>query len=144
MNLKLQEKLFEKYPKIFIEKDFPIEQSRMAWGIGCADGWYWLLDKLCAWLQSRANLEKRPVVTATQVKEKYGGLRFYYYGATEFEEGVIDFVEELSYEICEECGSTKNVVQTKGWIKTLCLSCLNTQPFKLEKEEEDEDETIGE
>ena len=69
-------------------------------------------------------------VEATQVKEKFGGLRFYINGADDFVYGMISFAEHLSYQICEECGSTKNIIHTKGWISTICQKCLEKRNKK--------------
>lgn len=33
MNIELQEKLFEKYPKIFRQKDLSMNETCMCWGI---------------------------------------------------------------------------------------------------------------
>ena len=115
MKLELQNKLFEKYPNIFKNKDLPMNQTCMCWGIECGDGWYDLIDGLCSQLS--------PTVIADQVKEKYGGLRFYICSGTEADYELIDNTEEKSYHICEQCGSTDNVSQTKGWISTLCANC---------------------
>jgi hypothetical protein len=46
MKAELQQKLYEKYPKIFVQKDLPMSQTAMCWGIDCGDGWFWLLDNL--------------------------------------------------------------------------------------------------
>lgn len=62
-----------------------------------------------------------PVVL--QVKEKFGGLRFYTTGTTEEQGNYIHFAEGLSYKVCEECGSMKDtVLYSFGWNKTLCPS----------------------
>lgn len=58
-----------------------------------------------------------------QVKEKFGGLRFYFETSKDYkrEEMVtlVNFVEGLSYRICETCG--KEGTQTgKYWVKTTC------------------------
>jgi len=53
MTEELQNKLYAKYPKIFAEKDLPMTQTCMNWGICCGDGWYWLIDQLCSSLQWR-------------------------------------------------------------------------------------------
>lgn len=60
-----------------------------------------------------------------QIKEKYGGLRFYYSGGTEAISGMVYLAESLSYSICETCGTTKNVGSTSGWIYTICKTCWN-------------------
>ena len=54
-----------------------------------------------------------------QVKEKFGGLRFYINGAPEEVWALIREAEEKSYEICEECGEPGELRQT-GWYRTLC------------------------
>jgi len=126
MDIELQKKLFEKYPKIFRQKDLSMQQTCMCWGIECGNGWYWLLDKLCDYIQSMIdnNPSTWPQIEATQVKEKYGGLCFYYDGGNSCVDGAIMLAENLSYNICEFCGSTVDVSQSnKGWIVTLCKPC---------------------
>lgn len=61
-----------------------------------------------------------------QIKEKFGGLRFYLLDdSNKVIQGMIDFAEDLSYHICEKCGSIENVTQTDGWITSLCEKCKN-------------------
>lgn len=170
MKPELQQKLFKKYPKIFRQKDLPMTETAMCWGIDCGDGWYWLIDNLCHSIQSycdsknsginirnnirkewwqgwnteqfgwkscchfwkrfkERNIEDLPIqVEAVQVKEKYGGLRFYIVGCHPMDNdifGMIHLAEEMSYNICEKCGSTENVIQTDlGWIRSLCPKCM--------------------
>lgn len=124
MRQELQEQLFDKYPELFAQRKLPMTETCMCWGIECRDGWYWLIDLLCSTIQlySEDNLAKIP--EATQVKEKYGSLRFYITGGDEFIAGMISFAENLSAHICENCGSTQDVSQTtEGWIHTLCSKC---------------------
>lgn len=80
MNIKLQKKLFKKYPRLFVHKDTSVQQSSMAFGIETGDGWYNLLDNLCSWIyfNMEANCHSYPVVEFTQIKEKFGLLRIYY------------------------------------------------------------------
>lgn len=79
--------------------------------------------------QQLLNKEPSPVkeiyqVVAVQVKEKFGGLRFYVDGASSEIYAMISFAENMSYHICEQCGTTTNVTTGgKGWISTLCDSC---------------------
>ena len=46
----------------------------------------------------------QPVI-AIQVKEKFGGLRFYYSGGDDYIRGLVDMAESMSYKTCEVCGS---------------------------------------
>lgn len=123
MKSELQNKLFEKYPKLFIQKDLSIKQTCMCWGIECGSGWYKLIDMTCNMIYKYLE-DKDLDFQFIQVKEKFGGLCLYYQGGDEYIGGVVWFAEYLSYEICEQCGSNNNVKQTKGWISTLCDICM--------------------
>lgn len=63
--------------------------------------------------------EKIPQVVATQVKEKFGTLRFYVYGSDKYCDGVISMAEALSGVTCEVCGNSGKT-NNSGWLKTLC------------------------
>lgn len=60
---------------------------------------------------------------AAQVKEKFGGLRFYVDRGNAKHHAYITFAEVMSETICEECGATKDVHQTSGWVHTTCVPC---------------------
>ena len=131
MKEELQNKLVEKYPKIFGEVGMSPQESCMAFGIAVGDGWYWLIGQLCKVLQFNTDNNKQPQVVAAQVKEKFGGLRFYISSGTDEQFAAIHFAESMSYGICEICGTTDNVGQTEGWIKTLCEKCKNKGVNKM-------------
>lgn len=136
MTKKLQNKLFKKYPKIFSQRKsdlYPIGR----YGIECDDGWYDLIEEVCGQLQYLSKLFKRDIIAA-QVKEKYGGLRFY----TSLEEiktnvgdhklqwsiinNVISTTENASLHTCELCGTHVEVDKikiNKVREKTLCKKC---------------------
>ena len=124
MKAELQKKLFEKYPKIFRQKDLPMQETAMCWGIDCGDGWFQIIDLLCGLLQWDTDHNKYPQIEAVQVKEKYGGLRFYTNGENDHQSGMIKYTCHLSEYVCEECGSMEGVTQTEGWIVTLCPKCM--------------------
>lgn len=71
-------------------------------------------------------------VNLTQVKEKFGGLRFYFdtsggRNRDSWEiDGMVRLAENLSYRTCEFCGSTKNVGMTKGWLTVCCKECFDS------------------
>ena len=124
MKIELQNALFKKYPEIFKQRNYSIMESCMPWGFECGDGWYSIIDTLCRLIQHYTEDHPDVLVEAVQVKEKYGGLRFYINGGDDYVDGLIVFAEAMSYLICEQCGSTDGVTQTKGWIYTLCRQCL--------------------
>ena len=124
MDKELQNKLVKEYPIIFSEIGLSPQESCMAFGLEVGDGWYWIIDQLCSQLQFHTDVNNYPQVIVSQVKEKFGGLRFYVQSANREQYDIIAFAERLSNSICEQCGSTENVSKTKGgWITTLCDKC---------------------
>ncbi|MGI9358823.1 MAG: hypothetical protein ACR2ON_05425 [Paracoccaceae bacterium] len=131
MKKELQEKLFSEYPEIFAQKDLDKTQTAMCWGIACGDGWYTLLDTLCANIQDRItnvnrnkSEEDKLVCQAVQVKEKFGGLCFYIYGGDDYIDGLVSLAESMSYRTCSECGDPSEENKTnRGWIYTMCANC---------------------
>jgi hypothetical protein len=173
MKTELEQKLFEKYPKIFSDRTKPKTESCMFWGLEVGDGWYDLIDILCEALThtytTSVPVDKEdgerlgitpyinkndgeaiyyfkvgpPQVIATQVKEKFGTLRFYYrfeldekntslvetekYPALEkanerfynYIEGIIHFAETASGKTCEATGQLGELHSSGGWLKTL-------------------------
>lgn len=119
MKTELQEKLYNKYPEIFRQKDLPMSQTCMCWGIDHGNGWYDILDNLCAIIQSHVRYHKLPQVEAVQVKEKYGTLRFYTNHTDEYVSGAIGMAERMTGVTCEVCGSPGKTY-TQGWWVTRC------------------------
>lgn len=123
MREELEEKLYEKYPNIFRDKDKPMDQTAMCWGFDHENGWYDLVDTLCSQIKNHQEQNEGVDVVAEQVKQKFGSLRFYIRGGDMYIHGLIHMAEAMSYKICERCGSTDDISQTEGWIKTLCKDC---------------------
>jgi len=79
---------------------------------------------------SQENLENRRaqlaekekcIPVAQQVKEKYGGLRFYVYGGDDEQTSIVQHAERMSHYVCEQCGTMKGTMTyTFGWYRTLC------------------------
>jgi len=112
------EDLYNKYPEIFSDDEMRKE------GFRCNDGWYWLIDNLCKQLQLDTNFNNQPQIIAFCVKEKFGGLRFYTEGSNIRQCGMISLAENMSFSICENCGSTNEVkIIEKGYIQSLCPEC---------------------
>ena len=69
--------------------------------------------------KAKMDEEAAKVPVAAQVKEKFGGLRFYVNGTTDKHHNYISFAESMSYRTCEECGAAGKTY-TDGWHTTLC------------------------
>ena len=67
----------------------------------------------------RMDEEAAKVPVAVQVKEKFGGLRFYVQAATDKHYQYISFAESMSHRTCEQCGAPGKTY-TNGWHQTLC------------------------
>jgi len=61
--------------------------------------------------------------TLLQIKEKFGGLRFYIGGGTSAIFDRINEAEQESVRTCERCGEKGKTVQYHGWLTTLCEKC---------------------
>jgi hypothetical protein len=115
---KFADEMKEKYPKIF---------SKPYGGFCIGPGWWPIVEKLCSNIQhhidwQNKNHEKHPVVEqviAVQIKEKFGGLRFYYDGGDDTIYGMVRMAESWASNHCEECGKP-GTSRNGGWIKTLC------------------------
>ena len=113
-----EKRMKEKYPKMF---------SQPYGGFCVGEGWWPILENLCSNIQSHIdwwnkNHEKHPVVeqvVVAQIKEKFGGLRFYYDGGDDQIRGMVRMAESWADHSCEECGAP-GTAGGKGWIKTLC------------------------
>ena len=106
------------YPKIF---------AKPYGGVCVGPGWWPIIESLCANIQQHIdfwnrNHDKHPIVeqvVVTQIKEKFGGLRFYYDGGDEYISGMVTIAEEWAACHCEECGKPGRH-RSGGWIRTLC------------------------
>jgi hypothetical protein len=144
MHKSLDDYLCKKYPKIFANR----QKTCMCWGFP-GNGWLFLIDSLCENIQNyidnppwqlnektgKYENPKKPTcpqVVALQVKEKFGGLRFYCRGGDHYTNALIAMAESMSYRICENCGKMDETVSrnSKRWIKTTCENCTKLEDKK--------------
>jgi hypothetical protein len=123
------EQLIQKYPKIF--QQYEGNPGMVNW-YGVPKGWLDIIDKLCGAIQEYVNSTTRytkdgpikPIQpTLTQMKEKFGGLRFYMDNSDDYIEGMIRMAEYMCDNTCQDCGSEQDLGLTKGWISVLCRTC---------------------
>ena len=120
MNKDLEKVLVEKYPTLYKDYRSKSPGACMRFGFECHDGWFKLIDDLSA------KLSKFDIV-ASQVKEKFGGLRFYI-GPCKIEDsdevfGYIGEAEDLSLKTCEICGNEGELQDQTHWLKVRCENC---------------------
>lgn len=81
-----------------------------------------------------------PDYTVGQVKEKFGGLRFYIDVSDHVRDNddmwseiyrIIEFYEAKSYTVCQDCGNKGWIEQNPTgefrWVATLCNACRRTR-----------------
>jgi hypothetical protein len=187
MSPDLDKQLCDKYPKIFANRYKSPQESCLAFGIECGDGWYDIIDHLCdsassMWTTSfevdkedaiKLAVEKNsfggyfvevpaPQMVASQVKEKFGTLRFYYH--LDFEpnivelnnigkypdlskivdryysyfDGMVHMAEAMSARTCEMSGQKGEMHVSGGtrfgWYKTLNPELAKTRQDLVDRE----------
>ena len=143
MDTKLTQKLYKKYLKFFKQHKDPMTETAMCWGLECGDGWYSIIEEVCAflaeagmsWTFSNYNQEtqqdeepkaKDRVFEFTQIKEKYGTLRMYYTTNSktlgDMAAIMTTWAEWKSGKTCEGCGGPAKM--NKGfWSYVMCKKC---------------------
>ena len=128
--MKNLDELYEKYPKIF-----SLMSDQNHWiNSHVPETWLQTIDWLCNSIQSHINnrnennkhLPQIPQLICTQIKDKFGGLRFYYGGGDKECDGMISLAETILWDTCEHCGSHDNVQnEDSHWIRRVCQKCYN-------------------
>lgn len=108
------EELIRKYPKLFRNLQY----------LECQEGWKTLLNNLC-WVLENHLTEDLPTelqddIYATQVKQKFGSLRFYMSHETPFVKGAVYLAEKQSKYTCEICGNLGSVRTIRSYLTALC------------------------
>ena len=124
------EDLINKYPKIF--QSYVGNPNGINWH-GVPEGWLPIIDKLCGCMQlyidnhvtySKDGEYKPQQVTCSQMKEKFGGLRFYTNGHDQVVEGMINMAQYICDNTCQQCGSEQDLGVTSGWVSVMCRTCV--------------------
>ena len=109
-----------------------------------------VLDFICkgkeptTWDEDRADniMETPPAIPdrvewirVEQIKEKFGGLRFYYSGGDEHIAGMVTMAEVWAGRSCETCGNLGKR-REGGWIRTLCDTHEAEHQAKMKEQNE--------
>lgn len=124
-----EKRMHQRFPQMF---------SEPYGGFAIGEGWWLIIEELCGqidsytkWNNTRRNklLQDNPhdltipdpvtQVVVHQIKEKFGGLRFYYQGGDQRIRGMVEMAEVWAYRTCETCGAPGRQ-RSGGWLRTLC------------------------
>lgn len=97
------------------ENNFPVP-------VEAGPGWFPLINAIHQTL-----LKLDPDYKIEQIKEKLGGLRYYFQSDAndrifEIMHNIVKSGEDLSFHICENCGDIGSL-RGEGWLRTLCDKC---------------------
>jgi hypothetical protein len=130
MTPELQNKLVNEYPEFFKGIGKSPQESCLAFGFECDDGWYFIIETCCSLIKHHYKNKKEIDFEFLQVKEKFGTLRLYHQGGDDFVSGVVDMAEALSSSVCEVTGNPGKLHVRNTWYKTLCENEANKLGFE--------------
>jgi len=132
------DKLISDYPIVFKHLDQTVCHNLPA-------GWYKIMDKLCSELtpileealEESPETPEEPLFSVLQVKEKFGGLRFYYMMNTKNDElykkiqSLVDNAEDASYSTCQVTGKLGALSKSGSHYMTLCEESRASMNYKI-------------
>ena len=132
------DKLIEHYPIVFKHLDKTGYHNLPA-------GWYKIMNRLCSELsvileealEVNPETPEEPLFSVLQVKEKFGGLRFYYMMNTKDDElyrriqTAVDNAEDTSYSTCQITGNIGVLCKDGSHFMTLCEESRISMGYKI-------------
>ena len=117
-------RIMRAWPEIYGPGPWPVSRTLLGWGFGCGRGWYPLLERLSADLAVLIREDGLTGFRVQQVKEKFGGLRFYTYGGNARSDARITLAEDEAATTCEACGAQPARLRDQDvWLATQCDRC---------------------
>src|ERR1019366_2136722 len=132
MKKELDDALCRDFPLTFRDRRASVRSTCMCWGFDCDEGWEPIIRRASEKIERILgkmvvqNVANENMPRASQVKEKYGTLRFYFDCGTDEIYDILHEAEKKSETTCEECGGVGKL-RGKGWYVTLCDSCAEKE-----------------
>lgn len=131
-NKETNKKLIERFPFLMphnrwtdeVPEDFDYSYTELD---SMPDGWRKAFaEQMCEEIREElVRVDYLDKYRITQIKEKYGTLRWYDFGCTErMLREIIPKYEQLSVKTCIKCGNPATKVSA-GWISPYCDACAN-------------------
>lgn len=141
----------KQFPYLMGDMHGDASRTCMHFGISCGEGWWGIIVELASKLEPLCkemyhnkcdeNGNIVPIPRAAQIKEKFGGLRFYMTSETSEMRDLIREAEIKASKTCERCGADAAGQGGRMWIRTLCDKHLKEQEAQ-DRERERELELI--
>lgn len=130
-----------------MQAKYPLMLSKPYGGFAIGRGWWLIVDRLMSNIQHHIDWSVKnnlwdlengkedvrqiiPQVVVAQIKEKFGGLRFYYDGGDDEISGMVRMAEVWASHTCDQCGDFGERRQG-GWIRTLCDTHENERQLQM-------------
>ena len=127
MKTDLDHKLVEAFPIFYRNRYSDPESTAMCWGFSCDDGWFQIIWDASEKLEAIARTQSPPKdgeederLCATQIKQKFGGLRIYTNQYSDEIDTIITEAEKQASVTCEICGEPGTLRQKNLWLSTKC------------------------
>jgi hypothetical protein len=111
MRKELEQQFATRWPEWFFDLYGDPRETCLCYGFEHRDGWFDLVWRLCEQIEKVVG-EGTPFKVA-QVKQKFGGLRFYFEGDNDAFDAIYAHTaaaEQESFHICEVCGQPGTLI----------------------------------
>lgn len=128
MNQEHTERLFERFDHLYRGRHLPQTENLMCYGFCCGDGWFDLIWQLSE--QIEAYCQQHPGardLMATQVKQKFGELRFYVQPKIWDVEYLIEDARVQSLQTCELTGAPGSLCKLQSEVSFCCYQTLSAE-----------------
>lgn len=125
MDKRLQEKIFNRFPALFLERKsygiLPISPVASR-GLEILDGWFGLLWDTLEEIE-RFNISSGNKYKISQVKQKFGVLTIYVDDGYEDLRDIFSSATKRSSITCETCGGSGKIENIRGYLTVICDPC---------------------
>lgn len=112
--------------------DYIQQTNPYKYELAVGDGWFKIIYELVYGIKVNDMKKGDWITKVTQIKEKFGGLRFYVTGTSDKNWALIRNAEQKSYAVCEESGSEVEVgTWILGWVRTMCRQIALKKFYEL-------------
>jgi hypothetical protein len=111
--------------------------SPFFYGFEFQDGWNGCVLKCLNSIAEYVALHPDSQFRIEQLKQKFGGLRFYYIAAEKHYDEIHKLVilaEKECSVTCELCGQPGRLCSSNGWLMTMCGDCAAENGYKVVKQ----------
>lgn len=128
MNPENTTRLFERFEHLYRGRHRSQTENLMCYGFCCGDGWFDLVWQLSEQIEAYCQQHPEAIgLMATQVKQKFGELRFYVQPKLWDVEYLIDAARMQSLQTCELTGAPGRLCKLQSETNFCCYQTLSAE-----------------